>query len=497
MKQIETDVAIIGGGTAGLAAAVAAVEKGAKVTVIEKGSTTGGTGNMGMGPFAVESKLQRMKNITITREEAFKAFMEYTHWRVDARLVSLYINKSADTIDWLEKMGVVWGGVEAYVRGSYATHHQVTPPGGRHGVPMSASAMFKVLTDVGNDMGVKFMLKTAAKKLIKENGKVVGLIAEDASGEIQIKAKAVIIATGGFGNNAEMIKKYTPYEWGKDLFSMRIPGIVGEGIRMAWEAGAGAEGLNIELTCMAGSAPFTGEVTDSGKMNAAMFSPVTPAFHQPNLIVNLHGERFMNEADMGNSTFFGNAVARQPKRCAFVIFDSATAKYYVENGFDWVSGMMGGKINDFDAEVAKAISNGNTAIFTANSLDELASKTGINAEVLKKEVEEYNMVCENGRDDLFHKRPLYLRTVSQPKFYAGKAVPGGYGSLGGIKINHRAEVVTEEQDTIPGLYAAGTDANSVFADSYIFILPGNTMGFAINSGRIAGENSAAYVKSLK
>lgn len=498
MKQIETDVAIVGGGTAGLAAAVAAAEKGAKVTVIEKSSTTGGTGNMGMGPFAVESKLQRMKNITLTREEAFKIFMEYTHWRVDARLVSLYINKSADTMDWLEKMGVVWGGVEAYVRGSYATHHQVTPPGGRHGVPMSASAMFKVLTDTANDMGVKFLIKTAAKKLIKENGKVVGVIAEDASGEVQVKAKAVIIATGGFGNNTDMIKKYTPYEWGKDLFSMRLPGMVGEGIKMAWEAGAGAEGLNIELTCMAGATPFTGEVVDSGAMNAAMFSPVTPAFGQPNLIVNLHGERFMNEAEMGNATFFGNAVSRQPKRSAFVIFDAATAKNYMEIGYDWINGMMPPmKVNDFDAEVRKAISNGNTHLFAASSLDELASKTGINAENLKKQVEEYNKACETGRDDIFHKRTLYLRTVKQPNFYAGKAVPGGYGTLGGIKINHRTEVVTEEQDTIPGLYAAGTDANSVFADSYIFILPGNTMGFAINSGRIAGENAGVYAKSNK
>jgi fumarate reductase flavoprotein subunit len=493
MKQIETEIAIVGGGTAGLAAAVAAAEKGAKVIVIEKASTTGGTGNMGMGPFAVESKLQRMKNITLTREEAFKIFMDYTHWRVDARLVSNYINKSADTLDWLEKMGVVWGGVESYVRGSYPTHHQVLPPGGKSGVPMSASAMFKVLTDTANDLGVKFILKTAAKKLIKEQGKIVGLVAADESDEIQVKAKAVIIATGGFGDNPDMIKKYTPYEWGKDLFSMRIPGMVGEGIRMAWEAGAGAEGMNIELTCGAGMPPRTEKVTDSAAMNAAMFSPISPAFMQPNLIVNLIGERFMNEAEMGNSTFFGNAVSRQINRCAFVIFDGVTVKEFEENGFYWTR-MPTTKINNFDAEFRKAQEKGNPSIFMASTLDELASQTGINAANLKKTVEEYNQACETGRDEIFHKRQLYLRPVKQPKFYAGKAIPGGYGSLGGIKINHRCEVVTEEQYPIPGLYAAGVDANSVFADSYIFILPGNTMGFALNSGRMAGENAVIFVK---
>jgi fumarate reductase flavoprotein subunit len=499
MKQIETDIIVIGAGTAGLAAAVAAAEKGAKVAVFEKASTTGGTGNMGMGPFAVESKLQRMKNITLTREQAFKLFMDYTHWRVDARLVSNYINKSADTLDWLEKMGVVWGAVESYVRGSYATHHQVLPPGGRAGTPMSASAMMKCLTDTANDLGVKFYLKTPVKKLNKEQGKITGLVAADESGEIQVKAKAVIIATGGFGDNPEMIKKYTPYEWGKDLFSMRIPGMVGEGIRMAWEVGAGAEGMNMELITLAGmpSSAMMGGITNSAAMTA-MMSPAMPTFNQPNLMVNLLGERFMNEEEMGNYTFLANAIARQKNRVAFIIYDSMTAKLYEGKGVDWPSAMFGsGKIPSIDAEVKKSIESGNTGMFRAGSLDELASKTGINAAGLKKSVEEYNKACETGRDEIFHKRPLYLRPVKQPNFYAGRAFPSAYGSLGGIKINHRTEVVTKDQDVIPGLYAAGVDANSVYADSYVFILPGNTMGFALNSGRMAGENAADYAKSIK
>jgi fumarate reductase flavoprotein subunit len=495
MKQLETDIAIVGAGTAGLAAAVAAAEKGAKVIAFEKGATTGGTGNMGMGPFAVESRLQRIKNITLTREEAFKIFMDYTHWRVDARLVSNYINKSADTIDWLEKMGVVWGGVESYVRGSYPTHHQVTPPGGRPGTPMSTTAMMKCLTDRAQELGVKIYLQTPTKKILKEVGKIVGVIAEDRDGEtIQVNAKAVIIATGGFGNNPDMIKKYTPYEWGKDLFSMRIPGMVGEGIRMAWEVGAGEEGMNMELIC---GMPMrmTGEITDSGAMTA-MMSPATAAFMQPNLMVNLLGERIMNEAEMGNVTFTANAIARQKNRCAFIIFDGATAKYYEEKGVDWLSAMFPSQIDNVDAEVKRAIDAGNDSLFAASSLDELASKTGINADNLKKTVEEYNKACETGRDEIFHKRATYLKPVKQPNFYAGKLAPSAYGSLGGIKINYKTEVVTKDQDVIPGLYAAGVDANAIYADSYVFILPGNTMGFALNSGRMAGENAAEYVKSI-
>ena len=89
-----------------------------------------------------------------------------------------------------------------------------------------------------------------------------------------------------------------------------------------------------------------------------------------------------------------------------------------------------------------------------------------------------------------------MKPIRTPKFYAGRLVPSGFGSLGGIKINHKAEVVGEDFEVIPGFYAAGTDANSIHSDSYTFILPGNTMGFAINSGRIAGESAAEYLRSL-
>ncbi len=496
MKQIETDVAVVGGGAAGLAAAIAAAEKGAKVCIFEKGATTGGTANMGMGPFAVESKLQRAKNITLTKEEAFKIFMDYTHWRVDARLVSNYINKSADTIDWLEKMGVVWGAVEPYVRGSYPTHHQVQPPGGRPGSPMAASAMIKCMTDTANDLGVKLYLKTPAKKLIKEQGKIIGLLAASETEELQVKAKAVIIASGGFGDNPEMIKKYTQYEWGKDLFSMRIPGMAGEGCRMAWEAGAGVEEMNMELTL---SVPM--DMSDMGRMAQMLMSGATiigvlPLFMQPNLLVNAFGERFMNEAEMGNFTFLGNAIGRQKGRYGFIVFDSAAVKDYEQNGVDWpITLFQHGNAPVPYAEILKKAPEQAKLITSGNSLDELAKNAGIDAAGLKSTVEEYNKACESGRDVIFHKRASYLRSIKQPPFYAGKLYPNAYGSLGGIKINWKLEAVTKDMEVIPGLYAAGVDANAIYADSYVFVLPGNTMGFAINGGRMAGENAAVYSKT--
>ena len=129
MKQIRTDVVVIAGGTAGLAAAIAAAEGGAGVIVLEKASTTGGAGNMAFGPFAVESRLQRLKQIDFSREDAFKLHMEYTHWRVNAQLHKAFIDKSADTIDWLEKMGVEFLEVGCHNPGFPFTWHIIKAPG--------------------------------------------------------------------------------------------------------------------------------------------------------------------------------------------------------------------------------------------------------------------------------------------------------------------------------------------------------------------------------
>ncbi len=490
MKNMEADVIVVAAGPAGLAATIAAAEQGAKVITFEKGSTTGGAANMGMGPFAVESRLQKLKNNALTRESAFKMFMEYTHWRVDARLVSEYINKSGATIAWLEKMGVEFHDVIAYVQGGQATHHVVKPSIGLPG-PMCAATMLKIMTERAKGMGAEVLLQTPVKKLAREKGKVTGVIAEDQAGEqIRATAKAVIIATGGFGDNPGMIKKQTGFEWGKDLFSFRIPGVAGDGIRMAWEAGAAPTEMRMELT---GSLPVMTDPETNMMVLPDMQAFTT--FLQPNLMVNLLGERFMNEEAMGNYTFCGNALARQKNRSGFVIVDEGILKDYEKNGFDCVAQIhpvTGEGLVEHMPEACQKDPN----MYVANSLDELASKTGINGETLKETVEAYNTVCENGRDYIFYKNARYLKPLKKGKVFAGKLAPGAYGTLGGIKINYKAEVVNKEDLPIPGLYAAGTDACSIYGDSYPFILPGNTMGFALNSGRIAGENAAAYARTM-
>jgi fumarate reductase flavoprotein subunit len=483
MSNMEADVIVVAGGPAGLAAAISAAEGGAKVILFEKGSTTGGAANMGMGPFAVESRIQKAKQVALTKDEAFKQHMDHTHWRVDAKLVRAYYNKSADTIDWLENMGVVFADAASYFPGAHFTWHIVMPESGKPG-PTAGATMTKIMTEKAKTLGVKVMLQTPVTDIIKQGDDIKGVKAEDRSGnEITANAKVVIVATGGFGDNPKMIKKNTEYEFGKDMHNFRVPGVEGDGIRMAWKVGAAKTHMDMEMIY---------GIPEGGLDFALMAT-----FHQPNLMVNLLGERFVNEDLMGNSTYTGNAIAQQKNRCGFAIFDTATREHYEQHGFDHPLGIAADlKVDDIEAVIKNSIDQGCPYLYIADSLEELAEKTGINLEGLKATLEEYNGYAEKGRDPLFNRNWEHLHPVKGPRYYACCNMPSAYGSLGGIKINHKTEVLDKNWDKIPGLYAAGTDACTIFGDSYVFLLPGNTMGFALNSGRMAGENAAEYIKTL-
>lgn len=478
-KSLDTDVIVVAAGTAGMAAAVAAAECGARVSVFEKSNRVGGTANMARAIFAVESRLQQQKKFTLSKDEAFRLHMEYTHWQVDAKLVRAHIEKAADTIEWLTKMGVKFEGPSAYYPGSCFTEHTIAR---ESNPPMSnTSEVVKALNARAEELSVRFFLKTPVKKVIKEKGRIAGVIAEHEHGDnIQADAKAVIIATGGFGSQPDWVKQYTGID--ASLLSLKMPG--GEGVRMAWEVGAGKTLMTIHVN---------DQIAGLFRNSPVLFA----AFKQPNLMVNLLGERFVNEELVSHATFMGNALLKQKQACGYMIFDELARKQFEKTVPDSMQFFMDMGKNNFEAELAALVKKGSKAVIAADSLEDLADKAGIDKQSLLQTVEEYNRCCAIGHDDLFNKNRMYLRPVKRSKFYAAKYVPGAFGTLGGIKINHRTEVMTDDFEVIPGLYAAGSDANSIYGDSYILMMPGNTMGFAFNSGRIAGENAAKYVKQLK
>lgn len=480
MANYETQICVIAAGPSGLSAAVQAAEDGAEVIVLEKAAAVGGAANMGMGPLGIGTKYQKQDMQNITVEEAFNMFMEYTHYNVDARLVKRYFEQSAETIEWLEDMGVEFEGAFRYFPKSLPTWHIVKTDSGIG--PRAASFMNKALYARAQELGVKVLLETPAKKIIMEDGKVAGVLATDKDGnEVTVSCKAAIICTGGAGCNPEMIKEETGYIHGKDMFNFAIPGVMGDGLRMAWEAGADKLPVRIEQ-----AAAIVGVDDLPGSVGNVM--------GQPNLLVNKFGKRFMNEDHMQNATYLSNAVSHQPERSGYSIIDSSIAKYYMKNGVDNVSLVRPDPdVSDFMDAIKMARDNGNSGLYIADSIEELAELIGIDEETLVDTVDEYNDFCDSV-DEEFFKPKRYLRPITKAPFFAAKICPGGYGTVGGIRINENCEACDKDFMPIPGLYAAGADSCNIYDDSYMFLLPGNSMGYAVNTGRIAGMSAVEYVE---
>ena len=481
MSEYQIQIVVVAGGPAGLAAAVAAAEKGAKVALLEKRAIPGGLANAGMGILAVESHFQKEAGIDLTVEKAVKMMMEYEHYNIDGRLVRRYFGQSADTIEWLEGMGVEFEGAFRYFAQSEATWHIVKT--GKKIGPAAARVMNQKLAERAEELGVQIYYECVGKKILKDgSGKISGLLATDKIGRnFVVDCEAVIIACGGASGNPEMIREETGYQFGVDLFNFSSPAITGDGLKMAWEAGADRLPVRIEQAALCG-----------GLDN---LPPCVPnVMMQPNLLVNLSGKRIMDEEQMENTTFLGNAASIQEKRLLFSIVDSSIVDHYIKDGLDRTSLVRNDPdVSPFADAVDKALERGNRSVFKADTLKELAEKTGINAEGLLRTVELYNGYCESSDNEFFKKQEL-MRPIVKPPFYAATIYPGGYGTVGGIRINENCEVLSNFKP-IPGLYAAGSDACNLYNDSYMFLLPGNSMGFAVNSGRIAGMEAAGYVLS--
>ena len=481
MRQMNADVVVVAAGPSGLAAAITAAENGLKVLVLEKGNTTGGTANMGMGPLGIGSDIQKKMFNDISVDYALNMHMQYTHYRVDSDLVQTYFNKSADTIRWLEDMGVEFAGAFRYFRESEATWHIVKPENGVIG-PRAAGPMIKAMTRRAKELGVELLLETTVSGLIQENGRVCGAKATTAGGEeLEARGKAVVVCTGGFGNNKEMIKQEFALNLAEDFFPFMVPGITGDGLRMMWHAGAVKWRPDIEVIF---------QIPDN--MNWFLLDAV---LRQPNLLINQKGDRFMNEGEMGNTTYAGNAIGMQPGHYAYCIMDEGILKHYKKKGpdiFDIVH--PADAFLAFDEQAKTAVEQNYTGYFEAKSVSELAEKLGIPEAKLQDTLDEYNDCCDTGVDEQFHKPQKYLHPISgKGRYLVGKFYLGAYGTVGGVRINKYCEVLDANQNPIPGLYSAGSDANTIYGDSYNFTLPGNTMGFAINSGRMAGERIADMI----
>ena len=472
-ETMDTDIVIIGGGGAGLAAAVTAAENHARVIVLEKRKTTGGNSVMAFGLFGAESPTQKRMMIDADRDKLFRQAMEYSHWRINAKLFRTFIDKSGETIQWLEDKGVRFADI-------YPVHPNQSPRTW-HCPKEGGTAIIQALVESCEEMQIPILKQTSVEKILTdEHGKAIGVIATSKDKELKISAKSIIVATGGYAGNKGLLKKYYPH-YNENMYLRGLPHN-GDGFRMATAIGANTEGLGVVQSA---GPRFPGSYD--------LFCVAT----EPNMVwVNKRGERFADESIAYNVYEGANTILNQPGQISFTLFDEKIKRGMVEDGLikgKWPAILPLTRMNDLDAELHEEAKKGTLII--SDSWSKVAEWIGADSEMLHSTVKEYNKFCDQGHDGIFVKERRLLTPLREPPYYAMKCQTVMLTTIGGIKINHHMEVLDQKDEVIPGLYAVGNDAGGWETETYNLNLSGSSFGFAINSGRIAAENASGSLNS--
>jgi fumarate reductase flavoprotein subunit len=478
----EYDLIVVGGGTSGKSAALTAAKAGLSVALLEKREQTGGSGRYAEGLAAFESSEQKARTAPPgqhwpSREEGFRTYMESSRFRANPDLVRTMVDNSAETIDILKSMGAVFTDVLIYAYdqpNELSTFHRPDGLGER---------MQELYLRECTNAGVDIFTSTPAKKLIMRDGAVVGVQAVDSKGNtMNVGAKAVIIATGGYGNNREMLRKHWWFGGMADhtFFYVDLEN-TGDGHNLAVEAGADTEPAAMMMAFCPRHKSYNSHVSGAGC--------------QPVLWVNKNAVRFVNEEVGLHFLYSGYAAAMQPDGQVYSIIDSDTVKYLIEHGSDIGLGdfiEFGQKLTRLQTELDEDAAAG--IGWNASTIEELAAKIGVDPAVLTKTVAEYNDACDKGNDPLFYKSAKYLRPIRKPPFYAIDMGPATEVSCGTIRVNGNLQVLDKDRGPIPGLYATGNDAVGLYGDCYNLDIPGSAQGFAQTSGRVAARHATKAIK---
>ncbi len=450
-QTIETDVLVVGSGMAGTAAAIEAATAGAKVLLIEKLATLGGSSAISGGKLqATESFIMQKNGVKDTKADFAKYLMERARDMASPEMVEMVANNSADNVQWLADLGV------KFMPETTTLHPYRPVPRGHLPEEQKGFGYLNPMEAKARELGVTYMTETPAKSLIVKDGAVVGVMAEDATGAaITINAKAVILATGSFDRNQDLMNEFSPLI--KKHMSSGVVSNTGDGLLMARDIGAatikrpGAIGncLDVTFTYMSSTAGGSFQAASTG------------------LFVAGKGERFVDE----NNFSFARTAAMLDKEY--------TEFYSVFDQTAYVDGL------ERAIEMKRA--------FKADTLADLAAQTGMDAATLEATVKRYNELCKAGKDTDYNKPAEFLTPVAEGPFYALLHTYVVSGTFGGLKIDKDAHVLNESGAAIPGLYAAGEVANG---DVLCYEYPGSGSALItyLTFGRVAGEKAAAELK---
>ena len=496
VKNEKTDIIIVGGGLAGLAAANALVKKGVKPIVLEKLPFLGGAGLFPEGSLGVNTRYQKEHGIKTTVQQVLDAGLQYHHFRADPAVLRVLIEGSKDTIDEIADMGIQFRGIRTMYgpEESLMTWHLFK--GG------AAAVIEKFIKNIEARKGT-ILTETTAKRLIVENGKVAGVEATDAAGNVHIiRAKKVIIATGGFAANKEMLAQYV---FDSSALGMVEPiwlrgpvndGRTGDGINMARLVGAGVAGMH----AVAGNAPY---LPDNPPIN--QFSGPDElkqgrcALAQPWLWVDHTGRRFFNESRGSVFVDVYNAMT-SAGGVSYTIFDQEKMDRMINQGavlpFNAIV-LAGVPLKSLPKTWEIGMQRG--WAFKADSIKELAQQIGVPPENLLDTMKKVNSYAEKGVDPEFGRKKEHLEKFNLKKgpYYALKAIRAFFLTLGGVTVTPQFEAKTPQGDVIPNLYVVGQDIGGLYDSSYDLRCEGSASSFAMTSGRLAALNAAKAIEKGK
>ena len=493
-STVDADVVVVGAGGAGMTAAITAAAEGKSVVILESQSMVGGnsvraTGGMNAGKtvYQDENEFGESAGVEKTLKTAAEKYADNEtitalaktvseQWAAyqanptgyfdsvelmeldtmiggkginDPELVETLCANSADAIDWLDEHGITLHNVSSFGGASVKRIHR---PVNAEGKTVSVgSYMIPLLQENCEKAGVKMMLDTTATEILTDaNGAAVGVKATGASGEtVTVNAKAVVLATGGFGANLDMVVKYKPEL--KGFMTTNAPGIQGQGIEMAQAIGAATvdmDQIQIHPTVEANTAAL---ITEGLRGDGA-------------ILINEEGQRFIDE--VGTRDVVSAAEIAQTGSYSWLVVDQAMA--------------------DASSVIQGYIKKGYTV--TGATYEELGKAMGVDAAAFAETMEKWNGYVEAKNDPDFG-RTSFANPLNTAPYYAVKVTAGVHHTMGGLKINANTEVLNEKGEVIPGLFAAGEVTGGVHGANR---LGGNAVADFTVFGRIAGAAASDY-----
>lgn len=493
-STVDADVVVVGAGGAGMTAAITAAAEGKSVVILESQSMVGGnsvraTGGMNAGKtvYQDENEFGESAGVEKTLKTAAEKYADNEtitalaktvseQWAAyqanptgyfdsvelmeldtmiggkginDPELVETLCANSADAIDWLDEHGITLHNVSSFGGASVKRIHR---PVNAEGKTVSVgSYMIPLLQENCEKAGVKMMLDTTANEILTDaNGAAVGVKATGASGEtVTVNAKAVVLATGGFGANLDMVVKYKPEL--KGFMTTNAPGIQGQGIEMAQAIGAATvdmDQIQIHPTVEANTAAL---ITEGLRGDGA-------------ILINEEGQRFIDE--VGTRDVVSAAEIAQTGSYSWLVVDQAMA--------------------DASSVIQGYIKKGYTV--TGATYEELGKAMGVDAAAFAETMEKWNGYVEAKNDPDFG-RTSFANPLNTAPYYAVKVTAGVHHTMGGLKINANTEVLNEKGEVIPGLFAAGEVTGGVHGANR---LGGNAVADFTVFGRIAGAAASDY-----